>query len=362
MANQEHVDILRQGVEVWNAWREEHPEVRPYLWNVDLSDTNLRYINLSKAILGQSNLSHTNLSNANLRGANFWYTDLISANLSHSDLSYASLTLADLSNAELALADLSNAKLNLADFSNANLSGANLSHAYLSYTHLIETLVGPTIFGNLDLSTVIGLETVDHYAPSTIGIDTIYRSGGNIPESFLRGAGVPETFITYALSLVSNPIEFYSCFISYSSKDLEFAKRLHADLQANNVRCWYAPHDMKTGDRIRPRIYEQIWFNDKLLLILSESSVTSEWVDYEVETALARERKENRDILFPIRLDDAVMKSTTAWAAHIQDARQITDFTRWKEHDEYQKGLKRLLRDLKQEALHDTIESNADQD
>jgi hypothetical protein len=106
---------------------------------------------------------------------------------------------------------------------------------------------------------------------------------------------------------------------------------------------------MKTGDRIRSRIYEQIWFNDKLLLILSESSVTSEWVDYEVETALARERKENRDILFPIQLDDAVTKSTTAWAAHIQDARQITNFTRWKEHDEYQKGLTRLLRDLKQE-------------
>lgn len=115
------------------------------------------------------------------------------------------------------------------------------------------------------------------------------------------------------------------------------------------------PHDMKTGDRIRPRIYEQIWFNDKLLLILSESSVASEWVEYEVETALARERKEKRDILFPIRLDDAVMESTTAWAAHIQDARHITDFTRWKEYDEYQKGLTRLLCDLKQDTVKDKM-------
>ena len=37
MANQEHVDILMQGVEVWNAWRKEHPGEEP-----DLSHANLR--------------------------------------------------------------------------------------------------------------------------------------------------------------------------------------------------------------------------------------------------------------------------------------------------------------------------------
>jgi hypothetical protein len=200
------------------------------------------------------------------------------------------------------------------------------------------------------LRTIRGLETLNHDGLSTIGIDTIYRSGGDIPEAFLRGAGIDDTFITYMHSLVDKPIQYNSCFISYSSKDQDFAERLYTDLQSKNVRCWYAPHDMKTGDRMRPRIYEQIWFNDKLLLVLSESSVTSEWVDYEVETALARERKEKRDILFPIRLDDAAKESTAAWAAHIQSARHITDFTRWKEH-EYQKGLTRLLRDLKQDTV-----------
>jgi hypothetical protein len=219
-----------------------------------------------------------------------------------------------------------------------------------------------TTFGDLDLRTIKGLETLEHRGPSTIGIDTIYHSGGNIPESFLRGAGVPDIFIEYMRSLVGKPIEYNSCFISYSSKDEAFAQRLYADLQNNNVRCWYAPEDMKTGDRIRPRIYEQIWFNDKLLLVLSESSAASEWVEYEVETALARERKEKRDILFPIQLDNAVKESKAAWAAHIQSTRHITGFTRWKEHDEYQKGLNRLLRDLKQEAIHDTIENDADKD
>jgi hypothetical protein len=56
------------------------------------------------------------------------------------------------------------------------------------------------------------------------------------------------------------------------------------------------------------------------------------------------------------------METTQAWAAMLRQSRHIGDFTLWKEHDEYQKGLKRLLRDLKQEAIHDTIESDADKD
>jgi hypothetical protein len=88
---------------------------------------------------------------------------------------------------------------------------------------------------------VRGLDTVQHSRPSTIGIDTLYRSGGKIPEVFLRGCGVPENFITFAKSLVNNPIEFYSCFISYSSRNQDFAERLYADLQSKGVRCWMLP-------------------------------------------------------------------------------------------------------------------------
>src|SRR5260370_37268333 len=105
-----------------------------------------------------------------------------------------------------------------------------------------------TLFGNVDLSNSEGLEAVNHIAPSTIGIDTIYLSKGKIPEVFLRGAGVPVEFITYMKSLVANPIEFYSCFIIYSTKDHEFAERLHGDLQRIKVRCWVAPHDVH-GER-----------------------------------------------------------------------------------------------------------------
>ncbi len=80
-------------------------------------------------------------------------------------------------------------------------------------------------------------------------------------------------------SLAGNPIEFYSCFISYSSQDDDFARRLHADLQQSKVRCWFAPEDLKIGDKFRPRIDESIRVYDKLMVILTEHSIASPWVE-----------------------------------------------------------------------------------
>src|SRR5439155_8116186 len=117
------------------------------------------------------------------------------------------------------------------------------------------------------------------------------------------GDGVDDTFITSVRSLVGKPIEYYSCFISYSSKDEAFARRLYADLPSNNVRCWFAPEDLKIGERIRSGIDEAIRLHDKLLLILSRHSVASGWVEREVKSALAKERKEKRTVVFPVRVD-----------------------------------------------------------
>ena len=49
--------------------------------------------------------------------------------------------------------------------------------------------------------------------------------------------------------------------------------------------------------------------------MLSKDSVDSPWVRVEVEAAFEKERKQKRTVLFPIRLDDTVMKTTQAWAA-----------------------------------------------
>jgi hypothetical protein len=66
-----------------------------------------------------------------------------------------------------------------------------------------------------------------------------------------------------------------------------------------------------------------------------------------VRTALAEEERDGRTVLFPVRVDDAVMDTTEQWAHDLRRTRHIGDFTRWKEHDAYSKALERQLRDLK---------------
>ena len=219
-------------------------------------------------------------------------------NLNGANLSGADLRGADLNGAILRRVNLRRADLIEADLRGADLNGADLFK---------------TIFIDANLTAAQGLEICDHAGPSTLDHRTLLRSGG-LPEVFLRGCGWPDELIAVVPALLQNPIQFYSCFISYSSQDEDFAKRLHADLQAHGVRCWFAPEDMKIGDRLRVRIDESIRLHDKLLLILSEHSMASQWVEQEVETAMEREEKQGGTVLFPIRIDDAVMGSQAGWA------------------------------------------------
>ena len=185
---------------------------------------------------------------------------------------------------------------------------------------------------------------VTHEGPSSIDHRTLEKSP-NLPLAFLRGVGLPDRLIEYLPSLLNQPIQFYSCFISYSVKDEDVAERLHADLQNKGVRCWFAPHDLPIGAKILDGIDEAIRLRDKVLLILSEHSIKSDWVEDEVTTAFEEERKRGQPMLFPIRLDDTVIDTPEAWAAKLR-ARNIGDFRHWKDHDKYQKSLERVLRDL----------------
>jgi len=319
MADPQHLDLLKQGKGAWNSWRAKKSDIRP-----DLS-----HANLSHADLSHTDLSHTDLSAANLYGVYFYGANLIRASLSSANLSTA---------------DLDHAELHYADLTNANLNGANFSKSFMMWT----------VLGELDLRFVKGLETVIHEGPSHLAINTVYLSHGEIPEVFVRGTGAPDSFIEHLRSLAAHPIEYYTCFISYSGKDRVFAEQIYADLQSKGVRCWFAPEDLKIGDKFRQRIDESIRFYDKLLLVLSAHSVASPWVEKEVETAFEKEHRTNRLVLFPVKLDESIMQTDCAWAADIRRVRHIGDFTRWKEHDAYQKVLERLLRDLKTDATKDT--------
>ena len=215
-----------------------------------------------------------------------------------------------------------------------------------------------TTFGDNDLSSVKGLDAVEHRGPSTIGIDTIYRSQGKIPEVFLRGCGVPEEFITFIPSLIGvvEPFQYRSCFISYSTKDEDFAKRLHSRLRDAKVRIWFAPEDIKGGVKLYDQIEQAIQVHDRLLVVLSENSLQSEWVMTEIRKAREAEKRENRRKLFPIRLVD--FDQIRKWRCPDADGGKdlavevreyfIPDFSTWKDHDTFEKAFERLLRDLRE--------------
>jgi hypothetical protein len=348
MANDEHVAILKKGVDAWNKWRCENESFRPDLTGADLTGADLSEANLSGA-----NLSGAKLSGADLTVAALIQADMTGAKLSGADLTVAALIQADMTGANLSGADLTGANLSRANLTEANLSGAgmtgaNLSGADLSGADMTGAHLVATVFGITTLARVKGLGHCHHDGPSVIDFQTL-KNSGPLPLVFLRGMGLPDNLIEYLPSLLNEAIQFSSCFISYSSKDELFAERLHADLQNKGVRCWFAPHDMPIGAKIIDALDEAIRLRDKVLLILSEGAIASDWVEGEVTRALDEERTRKQIVLLPVRIDDSVMQTSEGWARLLRGQRNVGDFTGWKEQDRYQKSFERLMRDLRVE-------------
>ena len=283
--------------------------------------------------------------------------DLGGMDLSHARLAMADLTEANLSGADLSYADLKWSNMRGANLSEAILQGATLSWARLSGTDFSRAIAKFTVFADIDLSETIGLNTVKHYGPSIIGIDTLYKSGGTIPESFLRSCGVPDEFIVAMPTTIkaqqANP--FDSCFISCSTKDEEFIERLYSRLQAQRVPVWFAPKDIRGVKKLHEQIEIAIQMYDRLLIVLSEDSLQSEWVMTEIREAWKRERAENRRKLFPIRLVD--LDTLRAWKCFDADVGKdlaveireyfIPDFSNWKDHDAFEAEFAGLLNGLR---------------
>ena len=145
MANDEHVAILKEGVDAWNAWRDKDPDFLANLSDADLPEA------LAGANLSEGDLTGANLRGANLRGADLSGADLIDASISQASLPGANLNRANLSGAALAGADLREAGLSRANLRGANLGVANLAGANLSEADLTGALLSRADLRGADL-------------------------------------------------------------------------------------------------------------------------------------------------------------------------------------------------------------------
>ena len=327
VTDEKQLEILHQGPDTWNALRAKNPYVKidlrgsnlskahlnganlhgadisgANLRGVDLRSANLRVANLSVADLRRANLggaclSEADINGANLRGADLREANLRRANLRGSNLRGASLRVANLSGADLSGANLSVANLRGANLSKASLlvatlSAATLREANLSGANLSRAALLSTVFANVDLSQTLGLDSCEHYGPSSIDYRTLAQSGP-LPRRFLEGIGLPNQYIDYLPSLLNKPIQRESCFISYSHKDEAFTKCLYYHLRAANLEVWYAPEDIKGGRYLEDQIDRALQIHDRLLLVLSRHSMNSEWVKLEIRKPSNVRRKRN---------------------------------------------------------------------
>jgi uncharacterized protein YjbI with pentapeptide repeats len=236
MANPEHVELVKQGVEAIAAWRAAHPDGRLDLEKAELEGIQLCGANLQGARLHEAHLQGANLSAANLqhaglrdaqlvgadlRGARLQRSRLVKTNLMQANLAWARFYRAHLHGVYLQEANLENANLqdayllwaslvqarlhgaylDRAEMQWANLQAANLHQARLQGVNLQEAVVGHTGFEQTCLHGALGLDTCRHQAPSRFDVGSLARSG-HLPEVFLTHCGWSPELVEQALTHV----------------------------------------------------------------------------------------------------------------------------------------------------------------
>jgi uncharacterized protein YjbI with pentapeptide repeats len=337
MADEEQLKIIHQGSRIWNDWRKDNGQVE-----IDLCRTNLSGFDLKGADLVHSDLNGANLTGANLNKANLIEANLRGANLGGTNLNRANLSGADLSGAKLI---------------DTNLRGANLGE-----TNFQESVLSGAVFVSTDLSSTKGLESIWHQGATILGTDTLFLSKGKIHEAFLRGCGLSDWEIESAKLYdpdlsneeinkilykmydirATQALQLSPLFISYSHADSNFVDRVEKALDKKGIRFWRDIHDMKAG-RMEKQIDRAIRQNPTVLLILSENSTKSDWIEHEVRLARKLEKATERDVLCPVALDDRW--KTSPWPERIMEQimeYNLLDFSEWADA-RFEKTFKKLI-------------------
>jgi len=327
------------------------------LTHANLREADLRLADLSLAVLNDADLGRSCLATAKLVGCRLDRAKLQRARMASANLEGAQLVKADLRGAELEMANFHRADLTAANLSGARFFQAVFTESILSKASLTRATLGHTTFALTSLKAVKGLSSCRHWGPSAIDFHTLTESG-RLPEVFLRGCGLSEVFVQYLPDFWNEPIQFYSCFISYSHSDKSFARRLHDSLQGRGIRCWLDEHQLLPGDQIHRAVDEAVRLWDKVLLCCSAASLESWWVDKEVQKALMKEeqlwkeRGKETLAIIPLNLDGHFFspewRARKDWKEQHLTTRLAADFTGWERaHKKFEAQLGRVVKALR---------------
>ena len=342
MANLEHERIVKQGKEAIDAWRTAHRGQRLDLSGADLSRVSLSEVNLHEADFTEADLSDAVAEEADFSSARLRSSSLIGAHFFDCDLSQA-----DLAGSMMLETNVNFSNLTGANLREANLTGARIYSANLEGADFGKAISLSTVIGHCDLSQAKNLESAEHQGGSTIGIDTILRSGGNIPEEFLRGAGVPEEIIR-GLSRLMVEIQYHSCFIGYGEPNREFAERLHKDFTAQKLSCWAYSMDYTPGEHTQRGITERRQGAGKFVVLCSAAGLLKDGVLKEIEDQM----DEDRDKIVPISLDRTWKAEGFPVKRGSRDLKPFLlerNYANFEEGSDYEKELNRLLKALERE-------------
>lgn len=335
--------IVAEGdnVALLNALRSRFPSLRLELIGQDLrGEPEVWAHDLHARILFDFNLIATrkarDLSGANLSSARFDESIFRGVVLRDATFERTSLVNTDLSRADLRGVSFRNAFLNGTSFNRALLAGADFTGAELSGTLLTD----------VDLSEVRGLDAVHHLTPSEISLSTLTASQFKVSPVFLRRAGVSRGLIEDLARGRRFARQYETCFLSYSSKDAPFAEKVYRSLQDAGVRVFWDRFDVLPGESLRDQLIEAIRQHDRLIVVLSDSAMASDWVRQEIELAWYHKR----DSLVPIRLCD--IEPVRAWTARHKTLPDLAgyfpvlDFSGWRNEEDYTRTVSLLLRSL----------------
>lgn len=356
MADSNHFESFKRGSLFWNRWRGEQMaadvDFKADLSGAELylaSTADLERMDLRNADCRAANFGSLNMTGSNFSGANLDDTMIQRATLAESCFRRASLRRTNLIKTDFTGADLTDADCTRGDFRATNLSRTIFDGTLLLDVDFNAAELNDTKLYDLDLGSTKGLYSVIHMGPSSVGIDTLLKSRGRIPVEFLAGAGIPREFAA-GVGFKEDDSAYPSCFISHCSKDEVFVDKLVSDLKASSILCWQ--NGAEGGRELMAQIKEAIYRHEKVLVILSSNSITSDWVKTEILMARERELIEKTQILFPILIEpfEVLENWLFSLAPHIRRY-YIPDFKKWRNPECYKLAFEALLRSLRQSKI-----------